>query len=288
MRNLLLLPLLLFLLTACVGKKRYDRTVLSYDRQVDSLQTVLTARDSNIRVLTLDLAHSRGANEALFQTQDRLQDRLDLLQLQIDSLNRRASNTQESFAGERARLEREKANLQQQLQDITDLFNRRAGEATAIAAALKDTLPALADSVLFTIETRAGATILSLQEDLLFRRGQTDRLESRGQAVLREVARIVLGYPVQTVQVIGHTDNSDPGGRLDNWQFSALRAATVVRFLQNADLGPNRLLVSGKGEYAPRQSNATREGQLQNRRIELLIQPRETDLMRDIGRIMRN
>ena len=67
-----------------------------------------------------------------------------------------------------------------------------------------------------------------------------------------------------------------------------LRASTVVKSLINEFvLRPNQVMVASKGEFAPRTSNETREGQAQNRRIELLIEAPQSDLNREIRRIIR-
>ena len=56
------------------------------------------------------------------------------------------------------------------------------------------------------------------------------------------------------ITVIGHTDNSPPrrSADVDNWNISAQRAATIVRVLKDDfEIGPNRLLLAAKGEFAP-------------------------------------
>ena len=85
----------------------------------------------------------------------------------------------------------------------------------------------------------------------------------------------MLQYPEFQIRVLAHTDNK-PNGRqnLDNWQYSALRTVSVVKHLtEYTDLGANRVIAASKSEYAPLQSNETKEGRASNRRIELVITP---------------
>lgn len=280
--------LLLLLLTACVSSGKYKRTVAGYTSRIDSLHQQLSDRDGRINSLTLELARSQGANTALLSTQDKLQERIDALQADIDQLSRRAADTRQNFSGQLEAAEADKARLEQKLADIRALMQQREKEAMAIATAVRDSLAGFLNSQYVNIDARGAQAIISLNEEVLFRSGATSRLEAKGRQALQEIAAILLTHPIQTLQVIGHTDNRPvPRQSLNNWQFSAMRAVTVVEYLtQELDLGPNRVIAAGKGEYAPLMSNETTEGRARNRRIDLIIQPRESDLMRDINRII--
>ena len=100
----------------------------------------------------------------------------------------------------------------------------------------------------------------------------------------------MINYPALSITVIGHTDNRPvPRNSItSNWDYGALRAGTIVKTLiKEFTLRPNQVMVASKGEYAPRTSNETKEGQAQNRRIELLIEAPQSDLNRDIRRVIK-
>ena len=103
-----------------------------------------------------------------------------------------------------------------------------------------------------------------------------------GSTALQETARKVLALVAQaspdsteSITVIGHTDNVPirTSQYPSNWELSAARAASVVRFLidQENSLSPEKYQAIGKGEFEPVESNDTSEGRARNRRIELLI-----------------
>jgi chemotaxis protein MotB len=81
------------------------------------------------------------------------------------------------------------------------------------------------------------------------------------------------------VQVSGHTDTTPVGGKLTaqfptNWELSAARAITVVRYLtEKAGVPPGRLVASGYGEHQPIANNKSSAGRARNRRIEILLTP---------------
>lgn len=112
-----------------------------------------------------------------------------------------------------------------------------------------------------------------ITDSVMFSSGST-RLENTAQRVLSLVTG-VLTEAKQTVTVIGHTDNQ-PINTFQfpsNWELSASRAASVVRYMltQDIPLSPDNFQAVGKGEFEPVASNRTASGRSRNRRIELLI-----------------
>ena len=105
---------------------------------------------------------------------------------------------------------------------------------------------------------------------------------SSGSTALLQTARRVLALvaeaapdSTESITVIGHTDNRPirTSQYPSNWELSAGRAASVVRFLieQENSLPPDRYQAIGKGEHDPVDTNDTSDGRAKNRRIELLI-----------------
>ncbi|HEX9023817.1 MAG TPA: OmpA family protein, partial [Geobacteraceae bacterium] len=77
------------------------------------------------------------------------------------------------------------------------------------------------------------------------------------------------------------TDNVQISGSLSrkyptNWELSAARAINVTRYLQQQGIDPALLSAVAYGEYRPVAGNDTEEGKAKNRRIEIILVPRET------------
>ena len=129
----------------------------------------------------------------------------------------------------------------------------------------------------------------TFQADFLFYSGSTNKTHTAGRLALDNVSHALSLYPTLEVLVIGHTDNS-PLRRSsinDKWEFSALRAATVVQLLtQKNELSPNRITAAGKSEFAPRASNSTPDGRARNERIEIRVFPSQERLIRDLKRAL--
>jgi chemotaxis protein MotB len=116
---------------------------------------------------------------------------------------------------------------------------------------------------------------VDVAEQLFFDSGKA-QLKDTGKAVLKKVADALKGYEDKMIRVVGHTDNVPISGPLQktyptNWELSVARATTVVRFLQDVGIPPERMFATGRAEYAPVASNDTAEGRQKNRRIEITL-----------------
>ena len=83
--------------------------------------------------------------------------------------------------------------------------------------------------------------------------------------------------------VEGHTDNIPirSSSFPSNWELSAARAASVVRYLSIEGISPQRMGAMGYGEFRPVVRNDTPKGRLKNRRVVLLVS-KSTDLRQSL------
>ncbi|MGD8558816.1 MAG: OmpA family protein, partial [Gammaproteobacteria bacterium] len=95
----------------------------------------------------------------------------------------------------------------------------------------------------------------------------SDDLSSSAKRILNNVAKTLREHPRMRVEVAGHTDNT--GSEEVNNQLSLNRARSATRFL--IDLGINKEILTTRGyaDTEPVASNATAQGRLQNRRVEM-------------------
>jgi chemotaxis protein MotB len=116
---------------------------------------------------------------------------------------------------------------------------------------------------------------VDLAEQIFFDSGRA-ALKKEGKEVLKKVAEALKSYENKIIRVVGHTDNVPLAKSLQatfpsNWELSVARATTVVRFLQESGIPPERMIPSGRGEYEPVAPNDTPEGRQKNRRIEIML-----------------
>ena len=104
-------------------------------------------------------------------------------------------------------------------------------------------------------------------------------LAAPARAVLDRVAS--LAYGAVAIEAEGHTDDVPiaTAAYPSNWELSAARAASVVRYLLTREgaLPADQYVAVGYGEHRPRAGNDTAEGRARNRRITVLFRTADTD-----------
>ena len=113
---------------------------------------------------------------------------------------------------------------------------------------------------------------LSLTSEFLFASGST-LVSHQGEGVLLELASVLKNEP-HKLRIEGHTDDRPLQAYSyfpSNWELSAVRATTIVRWLVLLGVNPHRLSATGYSSYQPVESNLTKEGRSRNRRIVVLI-----------------
>lgn len=116
---------------------------------------------------------------------------------------------------------------------------------------------------------RSGKDIrLIMPGDITF---ENDRADIRGSFynTLNSVAIVLKKYNNTTIKVAGFA--SSTGNAMHNQELSEARARSVADYLISHKIDPNRVMVVGYGARYPIASNATKEGQAQNRRVEITI-----------------
>lgn len=135
------------------------------------------------------------------------------------------------------------------------------------------------------VQVQKGVVFISLSDNMLYASGSYE-VNAQAYDVLSKIAKIIKDYPDYDVLVEGNTDNvpiSTTNIR-NNWDLSALRAASVVKVLQDKfGVDPKRMTAGGRGEYNTVASNNNANGRSKNRRTEIIILPNLDQFMELIG-----
>ena len=113
---------------------------------------------------------------------------------------------------------------------------------------------------------------LTLADKLLYDVGKAD-LKPDALPIMDRVAQISTSTAFD-LRVEGHTDNVPIHTPQfpSNWELSATRAVSVVRYLVEVKkIPPARLSAVGYGEFRPVAPNETPEGKQSNRRVEMVL-----------------
>ncbi len=228
-------------------RQRGDELQAQFQQQAEQLKAVQAeksrleqeraAKDSNMKILT----QSRAALSESLEAQD----------------------------AERKRLEEERAAMEAEVQHLTETH----------AALIKSLEAELAKGGIWIKRVRDRLSI-TMVDRLLFDSGRA-QVKPDGLKVLKRVSDILKHVRDKQIRIEGHTDNVPIGTQLrnrfpTNWELSTARASSVVRYLIEQG-GMNRASLSaiGYAENRPVASNDGEKGRAANRRIEIVLYPKD-------------
>lgn len=114
--------------------------------------------------------------------------------------------------------------------------------------------------------------ILLMPSDITFAVNQSD-INPGFYETLNSVAIVLDEFDKTTISVYGHADSTGPEDY--NMQLSQRRAQSVSSYLAGQGVAPSRLQAIGFGESRPIADNGSEAGRAANRRVEIVIDPRE-------------
>jgi chemotaxis protein MotB len=263
--------------SSCVSSKKYKELQASYDRL-----------DSNTR----DLRGKYLLTERNFAV---AQDRVKSLDEQLAS--ERANNKQLQSALDKCLTSSGQGNVNiSKLVDEINSSNRyiqqlvnAKNKSDSLNMVLTNNLTrSLSQSEMQDVDVKVlkGVVYISLADNMLYKSGSYEISDKSGET-LSKIAKIIKDYNNYDVLIEGNTDNVPITQKniRNNWDLSALRAASVVMALQTTyQVDPKRLTAGGRGEFNPIADNNTPSGKAQNRRTQIIITPKLDQFMDLIGK----
>jgi len=236
---------------ACVSKSEYTKAVQSAEAQNARLKS--------------DLADSGKRNDDLEHT----------LTLKSGELGKSIVDLRQRLSA----LEDDKTRLTQELTDANKAREEKVREVSSTYDQLVAKMKGEIDKGQVTISELKGKLTVNMVEAILFDSGKAE-VKQEGLVVLGKVIEILKTVNDKSIRIEGHTDNKPIVGPLTqryptNWELSAARAINVARYLQKQGIEPASLSAAAFGEFKSVADNATLEGRGKNRRIEIVLVPKD-------------
>jgi outer membrane protein OmpA-like peptidoglycan-associated protein len=115
--------------------------------------------------------------------------------------------------------------------------------------------------------------VITLSGGVLFETGKFVLLAT-AQTKLNDVADALTKHDKDSTMVVeGHTDSVGTDG--DNQALSQKRADSVRTYLVSRGIAADRITAQGVGEGRPIADNANAEGRANNRRVEIVVKPKQ-------------
>jgi outer membrane protein OmpA-like peptidoglycan-associated protein len=224
-----------------------DNTV---DRSYIALRKVqLASAQARIAVATQEKAAAEREKARLEQK---------LTQSELAEARRKLTEEAEQVARYNEKLQTTSQQLETERQARL-LAEKKAEEATANLAKIA------------MVKQEARGLVITLSGSVLFSSGRSTLL-SNARPKLDEVAAALQNSEAEKFVVEGHTDSI--GSEETNEELSYRRAETVRDYLIDRGVPAAKIRAVGYGKSRPVADNSTAEGRANNRRVEIIIQPK--------------
>ena len=280
---LMLLAVTGFPLSGClVAESRYLKKVEEADtlgREVAALQEKQRELAAENGTLKTQLAKVKEEATGLAQDKEKLgadnRELEQVLRSKTDSLSQSVADLRQKVSG----LETENARLREEIAATRKAREEKVREVSKTYEDLLDRMKGEIAQGQVTISELKGKLTVNMVDAILFDSGKAE-VKQGGMEVLAKVVDILKGVQDKMIRIEGHTDNVQIVGNLarrfpTNWELSAARAINVARYLQGQGIDPTVLVAVANGEHRPVASNETEEGRAKNRRIEIVLVPRD-------------
>jgi len=243
-----------------------SQRIAELEKTIALLQAKSTGREKDLLEANQEL--ERRFNAQIAELQRQLKEQADKNQEKVGALDE-----------EIAKLMREVSNLNQELDRLKQLTKSQKAELERLKAQEKELAQQLEQEIQngeIRLKKFHDKLTINIDNRISFDSGSA-KLKKAVFPAFQKIAKILANYPENRIVIEGHTDN-DPIARgrfKDNWDLSAERALSVLRYLlKNKDLDPKRFSAAGYAEFQPLVPNDSASNKGLNRRVDIVLLPR--------------
>lgn len=306
----LILPMFL-LLSSCVSKKKFDdinsRLLDMEDAKAD-LEELVDKKNNALDSLTDIIQVQEQKLDSLADQNKKLEDDLANKQKAFENLRSSYDALEKQSSASLAANSRQNRELLAELEEKRKMLNEKQSRLSGLQKDLNkreerirrleqrivqkeqqmDQLKQNLQKALvdfegkgLEVEQRNGNVYVSMENKLLFGSGSWN-VGSQGKKAIQELSKVLANNPDINVLIEGHTDNVPYNGNEmieNNWDLSTKRATEVLKLiLSSSSIDAQRLTAAGRGKFMPVASNETEAGRAKNRRIEVVLSPKLSNL----------
>ncbi len=164
-------------------------------------------------------------------------------------------------------------------EDLSRLSEMQEAERARLEKELREALDAEIAKGEVRIQQIRERLKIDVVDRMLFDSGRV-RIKQAGVEVLTRVSDVLKDVTDRIIRIEGHTDSVPIGPKIidqfpSNWELSTARATSVVRYLvDKGGLDEADMAAVGSAYTRPVASNDTTEGRAENRRIEIVLYPK--------------
>jgi chemotaxis protein MotB len=252
------------------------------EQQARELQSRLDGLEKENGQLNSDLSNVRGQ---ITELEQKLASGSASAREEITKLQKQASELEANAA----RIAREREQLRQEQSQLAATLEQerlaKEEEIKRLTRTQEELSKSLQDEISkgnITIQQVRDRLTINMVDRVLFDSGQA-QVKPAGVKVLKQVSDILRTVTDKQIRIEGHTDNVPISLKLQgrfktNWELSTARATTVVRYLiDQGSVDRQYLSAVGYADTHPLASNDSEEGRSSNRRIEIVLYPKDLE-----------
>ncbi|MGD8228498.1 MAG: OmpA family protein [Desulfobacteraceae bacterium] len=261
---------------SCVSEEKYrikEQESVKLSSQVTALKSEKNALETEIRELRVKILSLEEGMARLQQDNTNLEEILeaksDTMSQQIAELRKQNKDLVQENESLRAKTQALEVEKTEEILGVKTMYEDLVQDMESEIKKGK-----------ITITQLKGKLKVNMVDEILFDSGRAT-IKPQGIKVLERVGKVLLNAKDQAIRIEGHTDNVPIGPELaktypTNWELSVARATAVTRYLQEKiGVDPRSMSATGYGPYRPIASNETEQGRTRNRRIEIVLVPKE-------------
>lgn len=249
-------------------KMGYDTVIENYNQRITGQSQDLSRTNNLLAARTKELSDKEAAfqlKEAAFQAKE----------AEFRAKESEFRIKEDQLLSKQSELERKEADALQALE-------AKERELENLRTKLNNALVGFADKGL-KVETRDGKVYVSMDSKLLFPSASWT-VSKDGNEAIKSLAAVLEQNTDLNIMVEGHTDNAAYKGSSavkDNWDLSVMRATSIVKLLlkYGSRIDPARIEACGHAEFAPKVPNDSPANKALNRRTEIILTPKMSDIL---------
>lgn len=300
------------------SSKRYQKELLNAQQELSQMKDEHAELIRQNQALTVSMGELATAKQESDNTAERLRRELETANYRYDTM---MENNLQLLSGKNRDLNRANEKLlarTQELNDKEEAFRKKEADLRAqqqklqqaeeeaksalaakekALAAKQQELDQIRQSVTaalvgfadkgMQVETKDGKVYVSMESKLMFPSASWT-VSAEGNKAIKELAKVLEENPDLNIVVEGHTDNDPYKGSTavkDNWDLSVMRATAIVKLIlqYGPAIDPTRIEAAGHGPYMPKVENSSKENKAQNRRTEIILTPKLSDVLQMLG-----
>lgn len=256
-------------------KMGYDTVIENYMQRITGQNQDLTRTNNMLAARTKELTEKENSfkvKEEAFKAKE-----AEFLSKEAEFRSKEAD-----FKAQEEQLKKRQAELEKKEETTRKALEAKERELENLRTSLNNALVGFADKGL-NVETRDGKVYVSMESKLLFPSASWT-VSKEGIEALKTLAKVLESSTDFNILVEGHTDNAAYKGSTavkDNWDLSVMRATSIVKLLlqYGPKIDPARIEACGHGEFAPKVPNDSPANKALNRRTEIILTPKMSDIL---------